>query len=637
MSDTQVTELDGSEEEDARARHHAMLERVLSEFFHLDDPAVLGEIEGALDFVQLEASHRLFEQGDEARSVYFLLSGRLRAVRRDEAGRESVLGEVARGETVGELAMVMGERRGASVVAVRDSVLARLPREDFERILMGRPKAALAVTRTVVERFRKAEATRAQPARPINLCLLPVSDGIDLHAFARSLAGVLRDYVSPVRILTREDFSGVDTDFRLWLREREAQAESVLLVAEGRDAEWTRHCAHHADEVVLVGRADAEGAWSFAEDVAEGDRNDAGSRPAVARRTLVLLHPPDAGLPQGTARWFAHRDVARHLHVRSDLPADMHRLARTLTGRAVGLVLAGGGGRGMAHVGVIAAFGEAGYHFDHVGGTSIGGVISAIHASGMDMVSDFGASGGVKGLERMVRRIFVDAGSPTNDYNLLPLVSLIKARKAYGRTLEAIEDEFGSASLGAEDLRLPWFAVAANYDTGAETVLTRGPLARLVFASLAIPGAFPPMVVDRQLYVDGGTVNNMPVDVMERMGVGAVVAVDLMWDRTREVDYEWVPTNRQLLADRLRPRARRRHKVPGLAEILLNASVLHSVSHQKRMRERADLCVRPDMRGIGLLDWKSYDRAVERGYEAGRRAIEAMTPEQARKLKGLVA
>lgn len=623
MRDTEAVEPDARDA--VRARHHAMLERILAEFFHIDDAAVLHEIEDALDYVALEASHRLFEQGDEADDVFFLLSGRLRALLRDERGRETVLGEVARGETVGELAMVMGERRGASVVAVRDCVLARLPRDAFERILMGRPRAAMAVTRTVVERFRKAEATRARPARPINLCLMPISEGIDLRAFARSLADALRAYVNPVGVLTREDFERGGSqagDFRAWLREREAQAESVLLVAEGHDAEWTRRCAHHADEIVLVGRADGDGAWSFAEEVAEPDRD----RPGVARRTLVLLHGRDAGLPADTARWFAPRDVARHLHIRSDVEGDMQRLARTLTGRAVGLVLAGGGGRGMAHVGVIAAFEEAGLAFDMVGGTSIGGVISAIHASGL----------GVEGLQRMVRRIFVDAGSPTNDYNLLPLVSLIKARKAYGRTLEAIADEFGTAAPGAEDLRLPWFAVAANYYTGAETVLTRGPLARLVFASLAIPGAFPPMVVDRQLYVDGGTVNNMPVDVMERMGANAIVAVDLMWDRAREVDYEWVPTTRQLLADRLRPRARRQHRVPRLPEILLNASVLHSVSHQKRMRERADLCVRPDMRGIGLLDWKSYARAVERGYAAGRAAIEGMTPEQERKLRGLV-
>ena len=632
MNDAAVSELDGTAEDDARARHHAMLERILAEFFHIDDPAVLREIEDALDIVQLEAAHRLFEQGDEAADVFFLLSGRLRALLRDERGRETVLGEVARGETVGELAMVMGERRGAAVVAVRDSVLARLPREDFERVLMGRPKAAMAVTRTVVERFRRADETRARPARPINLCLLPVSEGLDLRAFAASLAAALRTYVEPVGVLTREDFAGgrpggkgADSpDFRVWLREREAHAESVLLVAEGRDAEWTRHCAHHADEIVLVGDAAAPGragAWSFAEDVAEPDRD----RPSQARRTLVLLHPADAGLPRDTARWFEPRDVARHLHIRPGVDADMHRLARTLTGRATGLVLAGGGGRGMAHVGVIAAFAEAGITFDHVGGTSIGGVISAIHASGI----------GVDGLQRMVRRIFVDSGSPTNDYNLLPLVSLIKARKAYRRTLEAIADEFGTAAIGAEDLRLPWFAVAANYYSGAETVLTRGLLPRLIFASLAIPGAFPPMVVDRQLFVDGGTVNNMPVDVMERMGAGAVVAVDLMWDRAREVDYEWVPTTRQLLADRLRPRARRRHKVPGLPEILLNASVLHSVSHQKRMRERADICVRPDMRGIGLLDWKSYERAVERGHAAGVAALEGMTREQEKKLRGL--
>ena len=614
----------------AHARHRDLLARILRDFFGVADEDVVAEIEDHLDFVQLAANGTLFEQGDEARGVYFLLSGRLRAVQRDENDHERVLGEVARGETVGELALVTGETRGATVMAVRASVLARLPREDFETVLLGRPRVALTLMRTVVDRFRRQEATRRQPARPINICFLPVSDGIDMRAFVRSFARHLTDYVNPVGVLTRDDFedaaaTGIEDRERFlkWLREREAHSESVLLVAEGKNREWTRLCAQHADEIVLVARGDADGALSFAEEIAQPD----GDHGSVAQRTLVLLHPSDAPIPRDTARWFRHRSVSRHLNIRSDRERDMQRLVRTLSGRAVGLVLAGGGARGLAHIGVARAFEEAGFHFDILGGTSIGAVMSGIIAS------DIGA----EGLSRMARSIFVDAGNPTNDYNLLPMVSLIKAKKAFERTHEAMEREFGRHAIDVEDLWLPWFAIAADYYTGAQTVLSRGDVSRNIFASLAIPGAFPPMVVERRLYVDGGTVNNMPVDVMERQGAGVIVAVDLASDFVREVDYDWVPSGRQILVDRFRPRAKRRHEVPSLPEVLLNASVLHSISHQKRMRERADLCVRPNMRGVGLLDWKRFDTAVERGREAALRALDEMTPEEERRLRGVIA
>ena len=294
--------------------------------------------------------------------------------------------------------------------------------------------------------------------------------------------------------------------------------------------------------------------------------------------------------------WLDQRDVARHFHIRLGHARDIDRLARMLAGRGVGLVLSGGGARGFAHIGVINALAEVGIEPDVVGGTSIGSVMGAWRA--MDVRGDR--------LTRTGRRNFVDGGSPTSDFNLLPFISLIKGYKTRCLTEASVRDITG-ADIDIEDTWITFFCVSANYTTATEAVLARGPLAKSVLASYAIPGALPPIPIGGHLHVDGGTVNNLPVDVMGTFGVGTIIAVDLLSDTIRGFDLDWIPRTRDLLIDRLRPRSRRRYRLPSLGEILLNASVLHSVGRQCTMRDRADLCIRPALARVGLLEWKKFD------------------------------
>ena len=100
-----------------------------------------------------------------------------------------------------------------------------------------------------------------------------------------------------------------------------------------------------------------------------------------AAEVLVLLHPADRLCPRGTKAWLARRPVTDHLHLRHEIDADMARLARIQSHTAIGLVLAGGGARGLAHLGVYRALRERGIDIDYVGGTSIGAVMATLVAS----------------------------------------------------------------------------------------------------------------------------------------------------------------------------------------------------------------------------------------------------------------
>ena len=368
----------------------------------------------------------------------------------------------------------------------------------------------------------------------------------------------------------------------------------------------------HADEIVLVASADAPASFSAVEQNLFGDQ-EAGVHP---RQTLLLVHKHETRSPTGTAAWLAARNVERHIHVRLDDEMHMKRLGRLLSGRGVGVVLSGGGARGFAHIGAFRALSEAGVEADIIGGASIGSVVGAWQSMG---VRD-------DALIEAARRAFVDAGNPVGDYNAFPFVSLVSGRKVRRLTEQAIRDVAGT-DVDVEDTWVTFFCIAANFSTSEEAVLSRGLLSKALLASFAIPGILPPIVVDGHLHVDGGAVNNLPVDVIERYGLSKIIAVDLLAGKISTVDYDWVPTTSALAFHKMRGRTMAQLAVPPITELLLRSGILNAVKRQRDMRERADLCIAPSLAGIGFLDWKKYRDAIEGGAEAARASLATLSAE----------
>jgi len=268
---------------------------------------------------------------------------------------------------------------------------------------------------------------------------------------------------------------------------------------------------------------------------------------------------------------------------------------------SVGLVLAGGGARGFAHLGVLRALERAGHHFDLVGGTSIGAVMGAYAA--MDLPAE--------DVTRLAREAF--RANPTGDVNLFPMMSLIGGQRLRRIIDEAIIAATGAA-IGIEDLWKGFYCISSNYSTASEAVLTRGPLARSVRASVSIPGALPPVMLDGELHIDGGTLNNFPTDVMRRLGASRIIGVNLSRERSMRYDMAEVPTSGQLLRDRVMGRP---SLLPGITTLLLNASMMYSYARQQESREAVDLYFAPEVHRYGMLDWAQFDPIVQAGYEHG--------------------
>jgi NTE family protein len=175
--------------------------------------------------------------------------------------------------------------------------------------------------------------------------------------------------------------------------------------------------------------------------------------------------------------------------------------------RSVGLVLGGGGGKGGAHLGVISVIEAIGLPIDRLVGTSIGGVIGALYAAGYSLDEIALALSGAT-----MWRLF---GRDPSRMSLL----------GNGRMAAILTDMLGECTF--EQLAIPCAVVATDLVAGREVVIDSGPLVEALLATMAFPGIFPPLRRDGMLLVDGGVVNNLPVDVAYALGAQKVIAVDL--------------------------------------------------------------------------------------------------------------
>jgi NTE family protein len=604
-----------------------LLRAILQKHFVAGNAEILETIESGAEYIDLDSGATLFREGELSDDMYFVLSGRLRAVSENGSGGRKIFGEIARGETIGELAFFTGQPRSASIVALRNSSLAKVTRAVVERAFTLSPQIAFSLMRIVIERQRRSEREYRPPNAPVNICMLPITSGLDPVDIANRLKSARPENQAPILVITANDIAarfGTSPPGDIWrsygevagfIDEMEAQNSTILLVTDGQESEWTRFCLQHCDEILLLADAGRKPDISSVE-----ASYFAGASPiSIARQTLVLLHKPDLRSPTGTAQWLKVRNVERHFHIRPELPRDIRRLARVVSGHGIGIVLAGGGVKGFAHVGVIKALMEAGIEFDFVGGTSIGAIIGTCVALDLD----------AEGISNAVHRAFLGhpKGSITGDYNFIPLISLIRGRRASEAMAQFVRDTT-NADVDTEDTWKTFFAIASNFSTGNEAVLCSGNLVRNVIASFAIPGALPPVFIDGNMMFDGGTFNNFPVDVMTGLGASRIIGVDLSTNQGRKFGVDRLPGVLALLRDKLRHRSKQRFGLPTVVETLITSSFIGSIAKQRTMRKFTHLLFQPRIPPVGLLEWKRYDDVVAAGYSHAKEVLAGLDDEK---------
>lgn len=519
----------------------------------------LGRLAKEARAVSLRGGEYLFRSGDAADRLFVVRAGRLRVLVEGDDGPR-IVRELGPGDALGELALLTGSARSASVQAVRDSELLALEAASFDALLGDDPAFSRSLVRELARQLQASGGLDPPSTRPRVFSVVPLAAEVDGNRLAAALGHELARFGRVDTLRGEESSDG----HAALLARAEAANEAVLLLAGGSDTEWDAFCRRQADRTLLV---------AGSETPIGGDASGC---------DLVLLAP----MPSGhTVRWLEQTEPAAH-HLVYEAAYDLGaaRVARRIAGRSLGLVLSGGGARGFAHIGAVAAIAEAGYTVDRLGGCSMGAFIAGMAALGLepDGIRD-------RCHEELVRK------TPFNDWTV-PRVALIRSRKA-GRMLERV---FGD--LQVEELPRPLFTVSADLLSSRTVVHRRGSLLEAVGASMSIPGLVPPLARGGQLLVDGGVLNNLPVDLMDDSHEGPVIAIDVV----RRLELENGSVSPQL---------------PSIMETMTRATVLGSVERAERNRALAALVISPDVQDVGLREFSALDRAVAAGRTAAQAAL----------------
>lgn len=578
-------------------------ELAASPMFATLDVAALTELATKTQVIELRGGSVLLRNGEPSDALYLVATGRLRAVRPDG----TPIGDIGRGEPIGEIGMLVGESRSASVIAIRDSIVLRVERDLLMALYLRYPAALLQTTRTVIRRMRVTpqDRRRARAAGQRTVAVIPALADLDVVPLAQQLTdrfGRIGEsaLMTPERVDAAIGVGSADTLFddgannprvMTWLAEQERAHRYLVYASPPRTGAWARRCMRQVDRILLVVRSgDAPQRCPMVEELLRS-----GTQATVE---IVMLRA--AGEAAGDVMGW--RDVViapSHAYVDPAQPTDLDRLARNLSGRGIGLVLGGGGARGFAHLGLLRALLELQIPVDAIGGSSMGAFFGALHASGYDADS----------MLEIARQTFVE-NNFLNDY-LFPSVALVRGR----RFVRRLHDIFGDRRI--EDLLIPFFCVSSNLSRGQVETHEEGPLYLWTATSMAVPGIAPPVVWREDLLVDGALLNSLPTDLMQARERGPVIASDVSTGGEMRAPGMMGPDPEGLF------NWKGPSKRPGLFNIMFRTATVGSERDAKARAAQADVYLRMPVGGVALFDWKRFDEVAERGYI---HALEHLTP-----------
>ena len=290
----------------------------------------------------------------------------------------------------------------------------------------------------------------------------------------------------------------------------------------------------------------------------------------------------------------------------------------------IGLVLGGGGAKGAAEVGVLKVLEEAGIKPDYICGTSIGSIVGGLYAAGYSAAELETMFQTQEWLSLLTDRSSSLANEPykvDNDVTYIFGFPIID-RKAKGLGVmkgSSIEHMLDSmvCTKGCKDfqsLKIPFCCVAADIRSGTEVILREGSLARAMRASMAIPAIFKPVEIDDRKLVDGGMLNNLPVDVCREMGADIIIAVDLQQNELKprpQTDLSVLTSIADLV---------------GLGGILNWITNRPDIEKYNANRQKVDIYIHPvldaDVTSFGN---KTAARMIQQGADAAHKLLPSLT------------
>jgi NTE family protein len=538
------------------------------------------------------AGQTLASAGDEVTEFWILVEGELDSFLTDPRGREKWLATIRQGETVGEIAILgQAPTRPIRYTARTHGTLLFAPAAILHEWVKTYPQMMHNLFHTLSERFKIVAGVAARSLPSPRLGIVATSPrGCVL---AGRLAGCLLATGERLRVWAGQPSSLTSTGS--WPDalpiQQLAASDTPLLQPPAPEVDrqivvWTPGSNGRREFKQLLGSDEV--LWLLEPRDAANVSHDVGSLNALQGelaekvRIVWLLGADTPVAPLLNGREFKKADVK--VAVESSGGAltrqerqGLDRLIRALRGISVGIALAGGGAKGMAHFGVLHALEEAGLSFDAMSGTSAGAMAGILYASGMSP-------------EKAIKQFQHDL-TPPRAFRSLPkwpnwyLVSQYRRRAWDGMLRKYLHD------WRLEQLSIPFHAVTVDLVQVRTVVRRQGDAVHAILESINLPIVSPPILRDGMALVDGGVLNNLPADVLAESGVDFVVGVDV----SSRVRNEFAGNRPDM------PTARMRNASALDTLFRIFESQAHNIG---KMRNQAvDFWIKPDVSGFGLAEF----------------------------------
>ncbi len=527
-------------------------------------------------------------------------------------GSDKVWTELGHGQTVGEMGLLTGDKRSASALALRDTLVAKLPQKSFLSLLAKYPEIMTKqFAGGIVNRlWKQIQGTSRDINSLSTFAVIPANQDTFIDGFCHTFTEALAQFGSSLLLnserlddflnkkaaaqTTYDDASNIS--LVRWLSEQETKHRYIVYQTDNSATPWSERCLRQADHILIVCPGSTK--CRLGEVSLLLDRES-----RKINTSLILLYKHQFQSPRNTKSWLKQIQAETHYHIRQYQQRDFKRLARLLTGHSVGLVLSGGGARGFAHIGAARALEEAGLEIDLIGGTSMGALMAAQFAMGWN------AQTMLENTKEAISKFY------QMDYTL-PLVSLLTGN-AWGNFLLAL---FGDSQI--EDLWLSYFCCSTDLTNTQLRTHELGSLWKSVRASTSIPGLIPPVFDNGSILVDGAVMNNMPVDIMrQRNNGGSVYAIDVgSGMNDNDIDqFEPVLSGWKLFFQRHK---KQHNNIPRMISILMQSATMGNQLTRKLTQRLADLYIKPEVGDYSMLDFGNIEPIAEQGYRSAQKQIE---------------
>ncbi len=543
---------------------------------------------------EIEAGRMLCNIGDDARHAWVVVSGRVEVTNVGVDGIEQSIASHGPGELVGESALLEGGVRRARVRTLRRTRLVELDREWMAKLITSHPQTTNHVLAAVLGRGENAPPSTTGVIAVLPLSTAVLDESRDLFDAVVSGSGHV-------------GFDGAERpipDDPVRLAEEIDRAEvehgGAVLLGDPLDHRRGVDIADVADRVVFV----ADAARGPEVGALEREVIDTVPRRANAVRILLLVHAENTDRPRDTRSWIDRREIDRHLHLRRRSADDVARVSRHVVGRPLTLAVGAGGARSAGAVGTVHALTSRGVAIDAVAGVSGGAIIAsmiAVDPSAPDLDDR---------TDRGMRRLL--------DFTL-PVGAVIAGKRAWGRIRDAVGDR------DIADTWLPLSITTTDLTANEPVNHTAGPMADAIYASISIPGVFPPVDIDGNLHVDGAVFDAVPVEGARGLSPeGHLVAVDLTPPRGRPTPpLPRVMPGLRLLLRRITPGVRST-PVPNPLDTLMRSTTVASARRRVESLAAVDCHVHLNLSEFGVLEFDKVGQIISLGEAQSQQPLDEL-------------